>query len=231
MFGRNKPVVFDPYGHHRRARRGLPSWLWLLLTGALAGVTGVIYLQQKVLPPRLSPDESAALQARFAEADGERARLRAELADAKQRLDTALAEKQKLGSELAASRGATDDLRADIGSLVAALPPDPRDNGVEVRAGRFSASGNALDYDLVLTRERSAAKPFNAVLQLVVAGDPARGGANTVSAKPVPITIRGHEIVRGRIELPEGFQPRQTTVQVLDRPAGKSLGMRVLLVK
>lgn len=231
MFGRNKPVVFDPYGHHRRARRGLPSWLWLLLTGALAGVTGVLYLQEKLLPPRLSPDDSAALRSRYDEADAERLRLRAELADTAKRLEAALADKQKLGAELSESRSTADDLKADVASLVATLPPDPRDNGVEVRAGRFSASGKTLDYDVVLTRERSAAKPFNAVLQLVVAGEAAKGGANTVNAKPVPVSIRGHEIVRGRIELPEGFKPRQTTVQVLDREAGKSLGMRVLLVK
>jgi hypothetical protein len=184
-----------------------------------------------VLPPRLSQDESAALRARFDEADAERLRLRTELADAKQRLDAALADKTKLTAELAANRSATDDLKADVASLVATLPPDPRDNGVEVRAGRFSANGSTLDYDVVLTRERSAAKPFSGVLQLVVAGDPARGGASSFNVKPVPVSIRGHEIVRGRIELPEGFKPRQTTVQVLDREAGKSLGMRVLLVK
>jgi hypothetical protein len=83
----------------------------------------------------------------------------------KQQLEAALAEKTKLGADLTSSRGATEDLKADIASLVAALPPDPRDNGVEVRAGRFSANGRTLDYDVVLTRERSATKPFNAVLQ------------------------------------------------------------------
>ncbi|HJV69952.1 hypothetical protein [Ideonella sp.] len=230
MLGRNKPVVFDPYGR-RRTRRGLPSWFWLLLIGTLAGVTGVLYLQERVLPPRLSQDDSAALRSRFDEADAERLRLRSELADTKQRLDAALADKTRLTAELAANRSTTDDLKADVASLVATLPPDPRDNGVEVRAGRFSASGSTLDYDVVLTRERSAAKPFTGVMQLVVAGDPARGGSSSFSAKPVPVSIRGHEIVRGRIELPDGFKPRQTTVQVLDREAGKSLGMRVLLVK
>jgi len=230
MLGRNKPVVFDPYGR-RRTRRGLPSWLWLLLIGTLAGVTGVLYLQERVLPPRLSQEASAALRTRLEEADAERLRLRAELADAKQRLDAAVADKTRLSAELTASRSAADDLRADVTSLVATLPPDPRDNGVEVRAGRFSASGSTLEYDVVLTRERSAAKPFTGVMQLVVAGEPGRGGSGNFSAKPVPVSIRGHEIVRGRIQLPDGFKPLQTTVQVLDREAGKSLGMRVLLVK
>jgi hypothetical protein len=230
MFGSNKPVLFDPYGSQRK-RRGLPSWLWLLLIGTLAGATGVIYLQERVLPRRLSQTESADLRRAYDEADAERKRLRAELEGTKQQLGAALAEKTKLGTELSASRSATDDLRADIASLVATLPPDPRDNGVEVRAGRFSADGNALDYDVVLTRDRTGAKPFTGVLQLVVAGEAARGGASTVNAKPVPVSIRGHEIVRGRVPLPEGFKPLQTTVQVLDREAGKPLGMRVMLVR
>jgi hypothetical protein len=38
-------------------------------------------------------------------------------------------------------------------------------------------------------------------------------------------------VVRGSLALPDGFRPRQTTVQVLDRPGGKLLGMRVILVK
>ncbi|MGM9487353.1 hypothetical protein [Ideonella sp. YS5] len=229
MFGRNKPVIFDPYGRSRR-RSGLPSWFWLLLVGAVAGAGGVVYLQERVLPPRLSPTESSQLRQAYGEADEERQRLRAEMATAKQQLEAALAEKTKLSADLTSSRGATEDLKADIASLVAALPPDPRDNGVEVRAGRFSANGRTLDYDVVLTRERSGTKPFNAVLQMVVSGEGAKG-ASTVNAKPVPVSIRGHEIVRGRIDLPEGFKPQQTTVQVLEREAGKSLGMRVLLVK
>ncbi len=229
MFGRHKPVVFDPYGRSRKSS-GLPRWFWLLTAGIAAGAGGVIYLQERVLPPRLSPTESAQLRQSYGEADAERQRLRTELAATKQQLETALADKTRLNSELGASRSATEDLKADIASLVAALPPDPRDNGVEVRAGRFSANGRALDYDVVLTRERSANKPFNAVLQMVVAGEGAKG-ASTVNAKPVPVSIRGHEIVRGRIDLPEGFKPQQTTVQVLEREAGKSLGMRVLLVK
>jgi hypothetical protein len=32
------------------------------------------------------------------------------------------------------------------------------------------------------------------------------------------------------VPLPEGFQPRETTVRVLDRADGKLLGMRVLHV-
>ncbi|WP_374566166.1 DUF6776 family protein [Ideonella sp.] len=230
MFGRNKPVVFDPYGR-RRSRWRMPSWMVWLLTGTIAGIGGVIYLQERHLPPRLSQADSAALRNAYDKAESERQRLQAELASTQQQLNAALAAKKTLDAELAASRSATQDLRADVATLVDALPPDPRDNGVEVRAGRFNASGNTLAYDVVLTRNRAGAKPMTGVVQFVVAGESAHGGPNTVSPKPIPVSIGTHEIVRGNVALPEGFKPRQTTVQVLDREAGRSLGMRVMLVK
>lgn len=209
----------------------MPRWLVLLLAGVAAGAGGVIYLQEKHLPPRLSPSESAALRSAFDKADSERLRLQAELAETQKQLSAALADNKSLSGELATVKTAAQDLRADVASLVDALPPDPRDNGIEVRAGRFEASGNSLAYDVVLTRPRSGGKPTTGVLQLVVAGEATQGGPNTVSPKAVPVTIGHHEIVRGTVALPAGFKPRQTTVQVLDREAGRSLGMRVMLVK
>lgn len=209
----------------------MPRWLVLLLVGTTAGAGGVIYLQEKHLPPRLSQSESAALRSAFDKADSERLRLQAELAEAQKQLAAALADKTSLSGELATLKTAAQDLKADVASLVEALPPDPRDNGIEVRAGRFEASGNSMAYDVVLTRARSGSKPMNGVLQLTVAGEPTQGGPNTVSPKAVPVSIGHHEIVRGTVALPAGFKPRQTTVQVLDREAGRSLGMRVMLVK
>lgn len=230
MFGRSKPVVFEPYGRRRSGWR-MPRWLLLLLTGTVAGAGGVIYLQERVLPPRLSSAESASLREAYGEADGERRRLQAELAATKQRLDAVQATSQAQAAELGGGRALVQGLRADIASLVEALPPDPRDtNAVAVRAGRFNASGNTLAYDLVLTRTRAGAKPLAGVLQLSVSGEPAGNGPATVNAKPLPLSIASHEVMHGSIALPEGFKPRQATVQVLDREAGKALGMRVLLV-
>lgn len=83
----------------------------------------------------------------------------------------------------------------------------------------------------MLTRHRASGKPIAGVMQIVVAGASARGPDTTVSPKPVAVSIGGHEIVRGSLPLPEGFRPRETTIQVLDCPAGKALGMRVMLVK
>jgi hypothetical protein len=231
MFGRSKPVSFNRYGS-RRSRWRPPPWLVLLLVGIALGAVGVLVVQERYLPPRLSADASGKLQAAFAQTEAERLRLKGELDQATKQLATALAEKKSQADELAASRAGTEQLRDDLRAVVAALPPDPRGGSVEVRAANFSAKGATLAYEVVLTRERAAAKPIAGVMQLVVTGEAARGGADTsINLKPVALAIGSHQVVRGNLALPDGFRPRQTTVQVLDRPGGKLLGMRVILVK
>jgi len=230
MFGSSKPIAFDPYGR-RRSRWRLPRWLILLIVGTLIGVAAVLFAQERYLPPRLSAEASTQLRQSFEEAESERQRLKIDLSEANRQLETSLAERKKLGDELTSSRAVATGLREDVQALVESLPPDPRGGSVAVRAARFSAENGQLAYDVVLTRDRAGGAPLSAVLQLVVAGEPARGGESTVSLKPVPLSIGRHEVVQGRQALPEGFRPRQTTVQVLDRAGGKSLGMRVLLVK
>jgi hypothetical protein len=200
MFGQSKPIPFEPYGR-RRKRARMPRWLVLLLLGTAIGVAGVVLVQERYLPPRLSASESATLRNELAQADAERQKLRSDLAAATKQRDTALADAKRQADELAASRATSERLREDLTSVIASLPPDPRGGGVAVRAGRFVAKDGMLAYDVVLTRERGAGKPMNGVMQLVVAGESARGGETTATLKPVAVSI-----------------------------AGKSLGMRVMLV-
>jgi hypothetical protein len=230
MFGKSREVTFDPYGS-RRSRTRVPRWLVLLLVGTAIGAAGVIVVQERYLPPRLSAAAGAELRASFESADAERARLKRQLDDTSKRLATALADSKSATDALAANREHIEQLRDDVASAVTSLPPDPRGGSVEVRAARFSAKGGSLAYDVVLTRDRASAKPMTGVMQLVVAGDGARGADTSVSLKPVSLSIGSHQILRGNLPLPDGFKPRQTTVQVLDRVGGKSLGMRVLPVK
>lgn len=229
MFGSSKPVVLERYGRRRSGWR-LPSWLVLLLFGIALGVVGVIVVQERYLPPRLSADAAAQLRSEFEQADAERQRLKAELGQTSLKLQAALAGSKTLSDELAASRSTVERQRDEVAALVDALPADPRGGTVAVRAASFSAKGGALDYEVVLTRER-AAKPVAVVMQFAVAGEPARGGETTLAWKPVEVSLGGHEIAQGKLPLPEGFKPRQVTIQVLDRVGGKALGMRVILVR
>ena len=70
MWGQNKPVVLS-YGRPR-SRWSLPPWLMLLILGAAAGAAGVVYVQEKHLPPRLSASASTGLRASYEQADAER---------------------------------------------------------------------------------------------------------------------------------------------------------------
>ena len=230
MFSRFKPVPFDPYGR-QRSRARVPRWLLLLLSGIALGGGGVIAIQQHYLPPRLSASESTRILSAYQQADAERAQLQKQLDEADKRLATATAARSNATLELEASRAAVASLREDIASLVTTLPSDPRGGRVEVRAGQFTTKGNTLDYDLVLTRDRTTAAPMTGVLQLVVAGDAPRGADTTLTAQPVALSIGSHQIVHGSVPIPEGFKPRETTVRILDRTAGEQLGMRVLRVR
>lgn len=116
-------------------------------------------------------------------------------------------------------------------SLVQALPPDPRGGSVEVRCGQFSARGGALDYQVVLLREGDSRKPLAAVLRLSAVGESARSAPAMLALQPIALSLDSHMVMRGSLPLRDGFKPRQTTVQVFDRAAGKPLGVRVLRVR
>lgn len=210
----------------------MPRWLVLILLGAVLGIAGVVYLQERLLPPRLSADASTRLQQSFDKADAERTSLTGELAAARQQAKTALARSSDLQARLAASNDTVEQLRADVNSMIDSLPPDPRSGKVAVRAARFEAGDDRmLAYDVVLSRDRSGGKPLDGVIQFVVSGAAERGVANTVSSQPVPVSVGAYDSVRGRIALPAGFKPRQATIQVLDKPGGTLLGKRVMYVR
>lgn len=230
MFSSRKAVVLDRY-QRRRTRRVLPRWLVLLLLGVAIGAGGVVFVQERYLPPRLSADASARLQSSFDQADAARLRLERDGAQAAKRLESAEAERKRLGDALAAERSALGSMRSDLDALVGSLPPDPRKGVVAVRAARFVVDHGSLAYHVVISSEQTGRKPLNGVMQLVVAGVSERGSSGaTVSPQPVPISVDGYESVHGSVPLPPGFKPRQTTVHVFDRIGGKLLGMRVMNV-
>lgn len=223
-----KPVAFEPYGRKRSGWR-LPRWLVWLVLGAAAGAGGVIGVQERMLPPRLSAAESTALRAQLAQAEQDRDRARRDLAASTQKLDATVAERKAIADELAADRERTRNARADTDFLIAALPPDPRGGAIEVRAARFSRERNEMNYEILLTRPKGGNPPLAGVMQFVVTGL-AGGVERHITLDPIKISVGAHQSLRGSVALPDAFMPKRTTVSVFDRVGGKQLGMRVLYV-
>lgn len=210
----------------------MPRWLVLLLTGILLGAGGVIFLQERYLPPRLTPAASAELRSAFEEADAERTRLNAASGDAATKLAVAVADKNKSAEELAASKATIEGLRNDLNSIVSSLPPDPRGGTVAIRSGWLVNKAGKINYDLVLTHERPPGTSIPATMQFSIAGESAGGTARTFVSQPILISVGSPQVLRGNFALPEGFAPRETTVQIAERGVGgRQLGMRVFLVR
>jgi hypothetical protein len=229
MHGQFKPVAFEPLGRQRSSWRP-PRWLVVLVLGAAAGTGGVIVAQEQLLPPRLSAAESSALRTQLAQAEQDRDRARSDLSATTQRLDATVAERKALADELAADRERTKNSRADQDFLIAALPPDPRPGAVEVRAARLIKQRGALGYEVLLTRSKGGNSPLAGVMQFVVTGS-AGGVERHITLEPIKVNVGSALSLRGSLPLPETFNPKLTTINVLDRVGGKTLGMRVMYVQ
>jgi hypothetical protein len=241
LFGRDKPVVFDPYGSRRR-RPKVPGWLILLVVGVALGALGLFYVQENHLPPRLTPEKSRELIQRVEALEAERRELRESLDKANEKASAATAEsgrigetartdRQKLSADLAAARQLADRLQAELALFDQIIPPDPRGGAIAVRAGRFSNEAGQLDYHVLLGREARGGRAFQGVMELVVTG--VRGGerTDTITLEPIAVTLSGLSHLRGRLALPAGFEARQITIRVLDAPDGQMLGTRIYNVR
>lgn len=230
MFRRSRELSFSRYEQRRRPW-GLPRWLWLLLAGAALGAAAVLYVQQALLPPRLTPAASRQLTQTYASAEAERLRLAQAQLQLKAQLAAATEAQQRQAAELAASRASVEGLRRELAVLVDAFPPDPRPGVVAVRAMRFVDAGNTLAYDLALSRDGAQGQPLAAVMQMVVTGQGAAPGETALTLPPVPVSLGAQAVLRGTHTLPAGFRPRQAAVHILGGPGGRLLGMRVGLVR
>lgn len=230
MFARSSNVIVDSYSA-RRARKGLPRWLWLLLFGVVIGAGAVIGVQENLLPPRLSADASARITAAYEDADRERTKLRADLQTTLQQLQQANRESQAQQGSATSSQRRVSELQADIVALLDALPPDPRGGVVQVRSARFKVEGAQLVYDIVLSRDRPGDKAWPGVMQLVLTGSAGGNDNATARLAPISISIGRYASLRGSQPLPGRFDARQAGIQVLDRTQGQLMGQRLINLK
>jgi len=242
LFGRDKPVVYDPYGSSRRSGFPIPRWLIILMLGIVLGAGGLFYAEENYLPPRLTPAESHRIQNHAATLETERKRLQAALdrtsAEAKAAAQAAAsqlaqvqAENGKLTTALAKARESLAPYERDLALFTAIMPPDPRDSEIAIRAANFANESGKLGYHVLLTDgRRNSGKPFTGVLEFAVEGN--RGGrTETVRLDPLPVSVGSYQHLEGQVDLPAGFTARQVTVRVFDRIGGRQFGMRVLYAR
>ena len=238
LFNRSSEVVLSNGANRRHA--GVPGWLMWLGSGVLAGALGLIWVQDRYGPQRLSVAESREIIANLdkeksARQEAERNALsqaeqsRRALAATREELQQTRADLDRRIADSASSDSTIERLRMDLALFDEVMPPDPRHNPVGVRAARFAQDGDALRYHVLLTRDE-AAEPFRGVMQFVVRGNRASGAADTLTFDAVPVKVGSYSHIKGVQTLPAGFVPRQATIQVLDKPEGTSVGMRIMHV-
>jgi hypothetical protein len=227
MFGSSKTSTFKPvpFGQQRR-RKGVPRWVWLLLTGIAIGVAGLYYVEQRVLPPRLSLPESLSMRENLEQATKSRDEMAQQLAQATAQMKTAQGERRVATEKMQQALNNVEPLKKDLDLLLKAVPPDPRGNPIAIRAGVFTTAGGKLNYHVLFTRERSSDPNFTGLAQLTVTGG--KGGRDTtIALEPQAITVPGYQHYSGSMPLPEGLVPREVTVKLLKSAGGAMVSMRV----
>ncbi len=230
MFGRSKPTVFKPVSYQRQRKPlRIPKWFLLLLLGVAAGSSGLWYIQENYLPPRLSPEESDKLRADLDVANRERVQLKTELKQTSDKLAASEAQGKKAQNDLATSRQTTEKLQKDLSQFVLALPPDPRGGPIGIRAASFAPAGGQLSYNVIFTRQRKGDDVFKGVMQLVVTGS--RSGR--IETHPLPVVqmaLEGYQQLSGNLALPDGMVPREISIRVLRGVGGEMQSMRVFKI-
>lgn len=226
----------------RGRQRRMPDWLVWLGVGVLVGVLGLFYVQERFGPQRLTVHEAREILAERDKAKADRLALEAEVAEASRQLQArldasslALAKtREDLGLRAANAAAAEDtaaQLKRELALFEAVMPQDPRGNPIGVRAARLARDAGGLAYHVLLSRDGDLPSPFGGMMQLVIIGNRASGASDTVTLGPIPVKVAGYEHFRGVQELPKGFEPRQATIQVYDRPGGQQVGMRIINIQ
>ncbi len=230
MFGRSKPTVFKPVSYQRQRKPlRIPKWFLLLLLGVAAGSSGLWYIQENYLPPRLSPEESDKLRAELEVANKERQQLKTDLKQTTDKLGLAETESKKAQADAATARQTSDKLQKDLAQFVQALPPDPRGGPIGIRAASFSPNGGQLGYNVIFTRQRKGDDSFKGVMQLVVTGERA-GRTESVPLPPIQMAVESYQQISGSIALPDGMLPREVSIRVLRSAGGEMQSMRVFKI-
>ena len=231
MFGSSKRQAFRPtaYGSSRR-RRGIPRWLVLLLTGIVLGAGGLLFLQKSYGPTRLTVEQSEQLHYDLNSANMDKQRLQSQLNQHIQELKEATSRIQSQDTELRERQAEIDRLASDVALFTETAPSDPRGTSPGIRAVSFNFAEGQLDYHILVMQDAGQAEPFSGEVTLVAAGRYSNGRNANEELAPFPISLERYTHLQGTVEVPEGFTPREVTIQIRADGSDRVSAMRVIRV-
>lgn len=231
MFGSSKRQAFRPtaYGNSRR-RRGIPRWLVLLLTGIVLGAGGLLFLQKSYGPTRLTVEQSEQLHYDLNSANMDKQRLQSQLNQQSQELKDALTRIQTQDTELQRLQEEIERLNSDLALFVETAPSDPRGTSPGIRAVSFNFANGQLDYHMLVMQDADKVKPFSGEVTLVAAGRYSNGRNANETLTPFPISLERYTHLQGTVDVPEGFTPREITIQIRADGSDRVVAMRVIRV-
>lgn len=230
MFGSSKRQAFRPTAYGSSRRRGIPRWLVLLLTGIVLGAGGLLFLQKSYGPTRLTVEQSEQLHYDLNSANMDKQRLQSQLNQHIQELKEANARIQSQDKQLAERQAEIDRLGSDVALFTETAPADPRGTSPGIRAVSFNFADGQLDYHILVMQDADKAEPFSGEVSLTAAGRYSNGRNANEELAPFPISLDRYTHLQGTVEVPEGFTPREVTIQIRAEGSDRVSAMRVIRV-
>lgn len=231
MFGSNKRHVFKPtaYGTTRRQRR-IPRWLVLMLAGVVLGAGGLLFLQKSYGPVRLTVEQSEQLHYDLNSVNMDRQRLQSDLNRQGRELTDLRARLNDQSAGLEQAKAQVETLAKDVELFATAMPADPRGTSPGIRAASFDAEADTLNYAILIMQDEGKTDRFTGKVKLVVAGRHANRRSGNIDLPEFDISLERYTHARGALPLPEGFTPRQVTIQIMRDGSDKVVATRTIRV-
>lgn len=230
MFGSSKRQAFRPTAYGSSRRRGIPRWLVLLLTGIVLGAGGLLFLQKSYGPTRLTVEQSEQLHYDLNSANLDKQRLQSQLNQHIQELQEARNRIQSQEAELERRQGEIDKLSTDVALFTETAPSDPRGTSPGIRAVSFNFEEGRLDYHILVMQDADKVEPFVGEVTLTAAGRYSNGRNGNEQLEPFPISLERYTHLQGTVDVPEGFTPREVTIQIRAKGSDRVSAMRVIRV-
>ncbi|HJD44510.1 MAG TPA: hypothetical protein H9906_05725 [Candidatus Paenalcaligenes intestinipullorum] len=220
-----------PYSYSRRKRR-IPRWLVLMITGAVLGVGGLLFVQTSYGPTRLTVAQSEKLGFDLNSANSENHRLQARVAELEKEVERYETQLTSQTDRLENHDQIVQQLRSELNTFMNAVAPDPRGTSPSINAAKYSVVDGKLQQELLIMQDADKADtPFIGEIKLTVMGRYPNGKTGYVDLDPIPIKLDRYVQLIEEFDLPNGMTPRQVTVQVFEQDNPRAQANRTLNVR